>query len=125
GVRGSSPALPLSRPPSRRAAAKPRIAPPTRPDRAPAPDVARLLGSGYADADAANARGRARLPGAEPRPPGRVLRASAVAADLRAAAPGLRLRPLFPEREMPARRGPARRPPAGVHADRRRDGVRQ
>jgi aspartyl-tRNA synthetase len=35
-----------------------------------------------------------------------------------------RLRPLLPDRALPARRGPARRPAAGVHADRRRDVVR-
>ena len=35
-----------------------------------------------------------------------------------------RLRPLLPDRQLLPRRGPAGRPPAGVHADRPRDVVR-
>ncbi len=74
-----------------------------------------------ADADQGDARGRARLPGAEPHAPGQVLRAAAVAADLQAAADDGGLRPLLPDRALLPRRGPARRPPARVHAARHRD----
>ena len=77
-----------------------------------------------ADAHALDARGRARLPRAEPRPPGALLRAAAVAAAVQAAPDGRRLRPLLPVRALLPRRGPARRPPARVHADRHRDVVR-
>ena len=47
-------------------------------------DAAGLLGDRDADSDEVDARRRARLSGAEPRPSGRVLRAAAVAADLQA-----------------------------------------
>ena len=56
------------------------------------------------------ARGRARLSGAEPRPSRQILRASAGAADVQAAADGRRLRPLFPDRALLPRRGRPRRP---------------
>ncbi len=68
--------------------------------------------------DAFHSRGRARLPGAEPRASGRVLRPAAVAADLQAVADDRRPRPLLPDCALLPRRGSARRPPAGVHPDR-------
>ncbi len=68
--------------------------------------------------DALHSRGRARLPGAEPRASGRVLRPAAVAADLQAVADDRRPRPLLPDCALLPRRGSARRPPAGVHPDR-------
>ena len=74
-----------------------------------------------ADADQGHARGRARLPGAEPHPCRQVLRAAAVAADLQAAADDRGLRALLPDRALLSRRGSARRSPAGIHAARRRD----
>ena len=64
------------------------------------------------------------LPRAEPRAPGRVLRAAAVAADLQADPDDRGHGSLLPDRALLPRRGPARRPPARVHADRRRDVVR-
>ena len=77
-----------------------------------------------ADPHQVHAGRRARLPGAEPRASRRVLRAAAVAADLQADPDDLRPRPLLPDREVLPRRGPARRPPAGVHAGRPRDLLR-
>ena len=77
-----------------------------------------------ADPDALDARRRARLSRAQPRPPGRVLRAAAVAAALQADPDGRGHGPLLPDRALLPRRGSARRPPAGVHAGRRRDLVR-
>ena len=73
--------------------------------------------------DALHAGGRARLPGAQPRAAGHLLRPAAVAADLQAAADGERLREVLPDRALLPRRGPARRPPAGIHADRPGDVV--
>jgi hypothetical protein len=78
-----------------------------------------------ADPDQEHAGGGARLPGAEPRAPGQVLRAAAEPADLQAAVHGRGARPLLPDRALLPRRGPARRPPARVHADRHRDVVRR
>ena len=74
-----------------------------------------------ADAHQEHARGRARLPGAQPRQRGHVLRAAAEPAALQAVADGGRLRPLLPDHQVLPRRGPARRPAARVHADRHRD----
>ena len=56
------------------------------------------------------ARGRARLPRAEPHPQGHVLRPSAGAADVQAAPDGLGLRQVLPDRAVLPRRGRARRP---------------
>ncbi len=66
-----------------------------------------------ADPDGVLARRRARLPRAEPHPPGQVLRAAAGAAAVQAAADGRGLRPLLPDRAVLPRRRPARRPSAG------------
>ena len=77
-----------------------------------------------ADPDEVHARRGARLPGAEPRPPGRVLRAAAVAADLQADPDDRGHGPLLPDREVLPRRGPARRSAARVHAGGPRDLVR-
>ena len=83
----------------------------------------------YRDRDADprqdHAGGRARLPGAQPRPPGQLLRPAAVAAAVQAAADGRRLRALLPDRPLLPRRGPARRPPAGVHPARPGDELRR
>ena len=57
--------------------------------------------------------------------PGQLVRPAAVAAALQAAADGGRLRQVFPDRPLPARRGPAGRPPAGVHAARPGNVVRR
>ena len=56
--------------------------------------------------------------------PGAVVRPAAVAAAVQATAHGGRLRQVFPDRPLPARRGPAGRPPAGVHATRSGNVVR-
>ena len=64
-----------------------------------------LLRDRDADPDQVDARGRARLPGAEPRAPGRVLRAAAVAADLQADPDDRGLRSLRADRALLPRRG--------------------
>ena len=79
-----------------------------------------------ADPDRLEPRGRARLPGALAHPPRQVLRPAAGAAAVQAAAHGLGLRPLLPDRALLPRRGPARRPPARrVLPARRRDELRR
>ena len=78
-----------------------------------------------ADPHQADARGRARLPGAQSGAPGRVLRAAPVAPALQAAAHGGGARSLLPDRPLLPGRGPARRPAAGVHPDRHRGVVRR
>ena len=83
-----------------------------------------FVGDRDADPRQEHARGRARLPGAEPRAPRRVLRAAAVAADLQADPDDRGHGSLLPDRAVLPRRGPARRPPARVHAGGRRDLVR-
>ena len=76
--------VPLSRSAAPAAAAQHRPAPPRDDGDAAVLRRARLLGDRDADSDEVDARGRARLSRAEPRAPGRVLRAAAVAADLQA-----------------------------------------
>src|SRR5690606_21073936 len=105
-VRGPSTALPLPRPAPRGAAAQSGAAPSTGPGRSATPRVARVLGDRHADADATHAGRGARLPGPQPCASRRVLRAPAVAADLQAAPHGVGLRPVLPDREVPAGRGP-------------------
>ena len=83
-----------------------------------------LLRDRDADPDEVDAGRRARLPGAEPRASGRVLRAAAVAADLQADPDDRRLRSLRADRALLPRRGAARGSPARVHAGRPRDVVR-
>ena len=56
---------------------------------------------------------------------GRVLRAAAEPAAVQAAVDGRRLRPLLPDRALPARRRPPCRPAVRVHAARHRDDVRR
>ena len=86
-------------------------------------DANGFLGDRDADPDQVHAGRRARLPRAEPRAPGRVLRAAAVAAALQADPDDCRHRPLRADLPVLPRRGPARRPAARVHAGRRRDVV--
>ena len=83
---------------------------------APADDRAGLHRVPDPDPDRLEPRGRARLPRAEPRPSGQVLRAPAGAADVQAAADGRGLRPLFPDRAVLPRRGRARRPLARANS---------
>ncbi len=94
---------------------------------APPPPLSRRAGL-YRDRDAHphqdHARGRARLPGAQPRAPRQVLRPAPVAAAVQADADDRRVRPLFPDRPLLPRRGPARRPPARVHPARHGDVLR-
>src|SRR6202030_3048227 len=68
---------------------------------------------GDTDADALDAGGRARLPGAEPCASRAVLCLAAIAADFQADPDDRRAGPVFPDREMFPRRGFARRPTAG------------
>ncbi len=112
---------PRARPAPADDAAQPEAALPRRDGDPQVPRCQRLHRHRDADADQEHAGGRARLPGAEPRPRGHVLRAAAEPAALQAAADGGRLRPLLPDHQVLPRRGPARRPPARVHADRHRD----
>ena len=84
-----------------------------------------LPGIPDADPDVELARGRARLPRAEPHSSGEVLRAAAGAAAVQAAPDGGGLRPLLPDRAVLPRRGRARRSVARrVLPARRRDVVR-
>ena len=83
-----------------------------------------LPGDRDADPHALDAGGRPRLPRPQPPRAGHLVRAAAVAAALQAAADDERLRALLPDRPLLPRRGHARRPPGGVHAARRRDGLR-
>ena len=123
--RGAPAAASGARPPPAGAAAQPRPPPPADAGDAPLLRPAGLSRDRDADPDQADARRRARLSGAEPGPPGRVLRAAAVAPDLQAAADGGGLRPLLPDRALLSRRGSAGRPAAGVHPDRHRGLVRR
>ena len=123
GARGDAPQVPLHRPAPRRDAAAPAPAPRGDARDAQLPRRPRLRRHRDADAHQGDARGRARLPRAEPHAGRQVLRAAAVAADLQAAADDGGLRPLLPDRALLPRRGPARRPPARVHAARHRDVV--
>ena len=121
----AAPALPLPRPAPRDDAQQHRPAQPRRPLHPPVPHRPRLHRDRDADPGQRDAGGRPRLPGAQPGQPGQLLRPAAVAAAVQAAAHGRGLRALLPDRELLPRRRPARRPPAGVHAARPRDELRQ
>ena len=77
-----------------------------------------------AHADQVHAGRGARLPRAEPRASRRVLCLAAVAAALQADPDDRRHGPVLSDRQVLPRRGPARRSPAGIHAGRPRDLVR-
>ncbi len=119
--RRGAPEVSLRRPAPARDAAQHRAAPQGRDRHSRVPERAGLLRDRDAVHDALHARRRARLPGAQPRPSRRVLRAAAVAADVQADPDDLRLRQVLPDRALLPRRRPARRPPARVHADRSGD----
>ena len=123
--RDAAPAAPHARPAPREHARGDGAAPRGRGHHAPRPQRARLPGDRDADPHALDARGRARLPRAQPPAAGLVVRAAAVAPALQAAADDERLRALLPDRPLLPRRGPARRPPARVHPARRRDVLRR
>ena len=78
-----------------------------------------------ADPGQPDARGRARLPGAEPPASGQLLRAAAEPAAVQAAVHGGGRRPLLSDRALLPRRGPARQSAARVHPARPRDVVRR
>ena len=119
--RGGTAAAPsVPRPAPAGAAGEHRPAPPPDAGDAALFERARFLRDRDADPHEADARGRARLSRAEPRAPRRVLRAAAVAAALQAAAHGLRVRPLLPDRALLPRRGSATGSSARVHTDRHR-----
>ena len=121
GGRGHAPQAPARRPAAPAAAAQPAPAPPGRARGAELPQLAGLPGSRNPVPDQEHARGCARLPGAEPRQPGPVLRPAAVPAAVQAAVHDRRVRPLLPDRALLPGRGPAGGPSAGVHPDRHRD----
>jgi len=117
-VGGRAPQVSLSRPASSAPPVQHGAAPP-RVDRHPQVfRRERLLGDRDADPRQVDAGRGARLPRPEPRPPGRVLRAAAVAADLQADPDDRRHRSLLPDRALLPRRGSARRPAARIHAGR-------
>ena len=124
GVRGAAAAVPLPGPAQGAHGRRHRAAPPRGLGHPPPPGGPRLPGDRDAGAHPLHARGRARLPGAQPRSPGIAVRAAAVAPDLQAAADDRRLRALLPDRPLLPRRVLARRPPARVHPARRGAGVR-
>ena len=113
----------LPRPAPAAAAAQHRPAPPHHDGDPQVLRRAGLLRDRDADPHEVHARRRARLPGAEPRASGRVLRAAAVAADLQADPDDRGLRSLRADCPLLPRRGAARRPAARVHAGRPRDVV--
>ena len=125
GRGGAAAALPLPRPAQGADARHDGAAPRRRQDDPRLPLRARLPRDRDADHDPLDARGRARLPGAEPPDPRLLVRAAAVAAALQAAADGRRPRALLPDPALLPRRGLPRRPPARVHAARPRDVVRR
>ena len=108
GQRGAADALPLPRPTPAAAAggADQALAVHHRGPDLPAGE--RLHRHRDADPDQQHARGGARLPGAEPRAPGQVLRAAAEPAGAQADLHDLGRRPLLPDRALLPRRGPAR-----------------
>src|SRR6202034_172420 len=114
---GSALALPLPRPAARGDDGAPAAAAPHNARHAWLSRRPRLHRPRDADAHQGDARGRARLPGAEPDAPGQILRPAAVAADLQAAADDLGLRSLLPDRALLSRRGSARRSPAGGRSE--------
>ncbi len=109
GVHRGAPALPLPGPAPPAHAAQPGVPPPPDADRAALPGRERLPRGRDAVPDQEHARGRARLPGAQPHQPGQVLRPAAEPAALQADADGRRHGPLLPDRQVLPRRGPARR----------------
>ncbi len=123
--RAGPPAPPHPRPAPASAAARAARAPRARAIDPLHAEPLRVPRDRDADAGARDARGRARLPRAEPAAARRILCAPAVAADHEAAADGRGLRALLPDRALLPRRGPARRPPARVHPGRPRDVVRR
>ena len=125
GGGGLAPAPPLPRPAPRDDARGDRAALPARRRDARVPRRRGLPRDRDAGPDPLHAGGRPRLPRSGPHPPGLVLRAAAVAAAVQAAADGLRLRALLPDRPLLPGRGSARRPPARLHPARHRDVVRR
>ena len=110
---GAAAEVPLPRPAQGQAAQEHHAAQPGHRQPAPAHDRAGLHGVPDADPDGRQPRGRALLRRAEPSPSRQVLCPAAGAADVQAAADGVGLRPLLPDRALLPRRGRARRPRAG------------
>ena len=120
GLRGAAADLPLPRHPPPAPPAGPRDAQPGGVGDAPRAGGRRLPRGRDARADPLDARGRARLPGAQPDAARLLVRPAAEPAAVQAAADGGRPRALLPDRPLLPGRGPARRPPARVHPARRR-----
>ena len=108
--RGHAARLPLPRSAARAGARQHHAAQPCHRLDPPAHAGAGLHRVPDADPDRRLARGRARLPGAEPAASRHLLRAAAGAAAVQAAADGRRVRPLFPDRPVLPRRGRPGRP---------------
>ena len=134
GRRARAPALPLRRPAPAAHAAQPAPAGAGQRGHPGRHGPAGLRGDRDAALVGAHAGGLARVLGPRAPAPRQVLRAAAEPAAGQAAAHGRRLRPLLPDRPLPARRGPAGGPAVRVHATRhgvllrqpgRRDGLRR
>ena len=125
GQRRGAPQVSLHRPAPARPASQHRTAPPGCHRHSRPSERAGLLRDRDALHDALHARRRARLPGAQPRVSGRILRVAAIAAAVQADPDDLGLRQVLPDRALLPRRRPACRPPAGVHTDRSGDQLRR
>ena len=115
GERGAAAQVPLPGPPPRAHAPELRASARRDHRHTRLPERAGLPGGRDAGDDPLDARGRTRLPRAEPVPARLVVRAAAVAAALQADPDDRRLRALLPDRALLPGRGPARGPPARVH----------
>ncbi len=122
--RGTALQVPLPGPALLRHAAPHPPAPRRDLRRARVPGRPRLLRDRDPDPDPLHPGRGARLPGALAPARRQVLRAAPVAAALQAAADGVRLRQVLPDRPLLPRRGRPRRPAAGVHPDRPGDELR-
>ncbi len=117
---------PGARPPAAGAAAQSHPPSPSAAASPPLLDRAGVSRDRDADPHQADARGRARLPRAEPGAPGRVLRAAAESPQIyKQLLMVAGLRPLLPDRALFPGRGSAGGPAAGVHPDRHRGVVRR
>ena len=121
--RGAAAAVPLSRHAPRAGRRRDQAAVAHHRRRAAGDGRARLHRRRDPVPDPLDTRRRPRLPGARAAAARQLVRASAVAAAVQAAAHGRRARALLPVRPVLPRRGLPRRPPARIHPARHRDVV--